>query len=558
MSKLKAAQDILLRIYLKMIRFNSKEFYLYSLIAALLLLINTAIRSDLIRSIDAGLVLSGNITYPFPSVMGDFYTSNLTLINYLTSELLKIGFNFFGISLLFIFITQLCFYFGAFFFSLSICRNIKVSFFIALISLILQLNIGSTDYPVMFIREHIYGISAIAFATLIYGLIAINNYKLAIIATILLLLFHIIIGAIFIFLVLLGYLYYRNLIKIIIKNKLLYPFYLFIILLAIFIFIKFNKYKFDEDFLFYMNMWDVHRSQIPLNLKYIISSLIVLTILYLYNNYGILHNENKLNSNSGVFILQFSIVFFTLVYIIKDYYPIWFKIPMPNRLTILYSYIVIPAIVSITYKFILNCIPLKLVKYFGFAVVISSCLYSYLSFSNFLLHKSFIQTISDTVKNPLQQARLLKMGAQELQLKFHPSRLDIEAYRKAVRASSGGNAVTTFATSREALLFGGLPILLDVSSFDFVPYLPHLAAPLRNLIEQVYGVDYIQPPVVLQNKGSISDLYIKEVFEGRSMRDWVKLGRIFHFSVVVVPRGWSLHLNLLSAGDNFEVYLVPK
>jgi hypothetical protein len=535
-----------------------KDSYIYSLIATAIILINSAVKCNLVRSIDAGLVLSGNVIYELPSVMGVFYTSNLTLINLVTSLLLKNGFDYFSISLLIIFISQLCFYFGAFYFSFSITKSKKISFLISLISLIFMLNIGKTDYPVMFITEHIYGILAMAFATLIYGLIAANKFKIAVIAVLFLTTFHIVTGVIFSFLILLGYLHSSNLLTKIINNKFIYLIIFFSILIFIFIFLQLNLYKFDENFIVFIEMWDYHRSQIPFNFIYIFISLIIFALLFIYSNYGILFKENKPIKNSGIFVLQISIFLFLIFYLLKDFYPIWLKIPMLNRLSVLYSYIVIPVMASVAYKYVINYIPFRIVKYFIFIVLLCSFIVFYLSFSKFLMHKPYIDTIANTLSDPFNQVKLLGNGIKELQLKFHPKQAVLEAYEEAKELSFGEIVVTTSSTSRSALLFGKFPILLDVSSFDFVSYLPDLALPLRNIVEQVYGVDYSRPPIFLRNKGSISDLFVKEVFEKRSQDEWVKLGNEFNFSLVIVPRGWRLNLNTVSIGDSFEIFFVPK
>ena len=68
--------------------------------------------------------------------------------------------------------------------------------------------------------------------------------------------------------------------------------------------------------------------------------------------------------------------------------------------------------------------------------------------------------------------------------------------------------------------------MLDVSSFDFVPYFPNTAKSLAKIIEEIYGIEFTNPPIESKNNGSLSDKIIKINFEKYSKKKWQQLLKI--------------------------------
>ena len=152
------------------------------------------------RAINAALILSDKINYPdVQNVLNIAYHNSWTLTYQILKFLINIGINLkllnFSILCISIFISTL----GIYLISQSISKNITYSLFIScfliLSNIVLgNVNFGNLDYPVLLASEHTNGMLSQAITILIFGLIARNNYNLAIITSILTLAFHIIIG----------------------------------------------------------------------------------------------------------------------------------------------------------------------------------------------------------------------------------------------------------------------------------------------------------------------------------------------------------------------------
>ena len=61
-------------------------------------------------------------------------------------------------------------------------------------------------------------------------------------------------------------------------------------------------------------------------------------------------------------------------------------------------------------------------------------------------------------------------------------------------------------------------------SFDFLPYHPYLIHSLKEILEEVYGYDFNNPPI--KNYPYLNDEYIKVNFEKRLKKDWIKIKKI--------------------------------
>ena len=100
------------------------------------------------------------------------------------------------------------------------------------------------------------------------------------------------------------------------------------------------------------------------------------------------------------------------------------------------------------------------------------------------------------------------------------------------------------------------PVMLDVSSFDFVPYFPNTAKSLAKIIEEIYGIEFTNPPLELKNSGSLSDKIIKINFEKYSKKKWQQLFKDFNLIGVIVPINWKMKLTPYTKGSRFIFYVI--
>lgn len=102
-----------------------------------------------------------------------------------------------------------------------------------------------------------------------------------------------------------------------------------------------------------------------------------------------------------------------------------------------------------------------------------------------------------------------------------------------------------------------MPVLVDPSGIDFVPYLPNLADGLRTIIQVGYGIEFENPPRSTRNVGQILDSAYKSVWERRSTSDWSEVFRKLEVVAVAVPNSWNLQLTeFVDSNEDFKVYLV--
>ena len=84
--------------------------------------------------------------------------------------------------------------------------------------------------------------------------------------------------------------------------------------------------------------------------------------------------------------------------------------------------------------------------------------------------------------------------------------------------------------------------MLHTESLDFIPYHPYLSDKFFHILKIVYNIENNLPPE--NNNPSLSDKYIKEVFENRSKDEWLSIKREFNVEFILVPYIWNLNLNL--------------
>ena len=119
-----------------------------------------------------------------------------------------------------------------------------------------------------------------------------------------------------------------------------------------------------------------------------------------------------------------------------------------------------------------------------------------------------------------------------------------------------GYIVTSFSSSTISMRKTLKPIILDVSSLDFVPYFPNTAKSMSDIIEQIYGIQFNNPPSNIRNKPFLSDEIIKNKFRNYSEKKWKKLSEDFNFQGIIIPINWNINLKPTEKGKNFAFYLI--
>ncbi len=192
---------------------------------------------------------------------------------------------------------------------------------------------------------------------------------------------------------------------------------------------------------------------------------------------------------------------------------------------ITYTFIAWPLVLSIIYE--------KFKKYkqinniFYFLIIVYSIMH----------YKNFIQ-----VKNNYSNSEILFLNKNKNKV-FHELR----------NFKDTGNIIATENTAFNTLYISKKPVLLS-RSFDFLPYHPYLIHSLKEILEEVYGYDFNNPPK--KNYPYLNDEYIKVNFEKRLKKDWIKIKNKFESNYVITPNDWTLNLDLVSKDENFNIYKI--
>ena len=118
-----------------------------------------------------------------------------------------------------------------------------------------------------------------------------------------------------------------------------------------------------------------------------------------------------------------------------------------------------------------------------------------------------------------------------------------------------GYILTSFSSSTISMRKTLKPIILDVSSFDFVPYHPNTAKNMSTIIEKIYGISFANPPMEVRNRPYLSDEIIKLSFEKYSRKKWQQLSKDFNISAIIVPINWKIDLISQVEGKRFAFYI---
>jgi hypothetical protein len=83
------------------------------------------------------------------------------------------------------------------------------------------------------------------------------------------------------------------------------------------------------------------------------------------------------------------------------------------------------------------------------------------------------------------------------------------------------------------------PIILDATSFDFIPYYPQTLVGVKKIIEIGYGLDFDSPTNNI-NCGCIPEVLHRSVWESRTEQDWLSIAQELKISAIAAPAEWVI------------------
>tara|TARA_B100000686_G_scaffold355040_1_gene469330 strand:- start:3443 stop:5044 length:1602 start_codon:yes stop_codon:yes gene_type:complete len=499
------------------------------------------------RAVDAGLVLSKLVNYPDEiSPLKEYYFKSWTLIHQIAKLFLILKWSTLDVSKVIIFITTVFYFLGIVLTVKASTKKIWLAILIALMTLIFQKNFGDTDYPSMIFSENTYGALSLALVTFIFGLLISYNLFAAGLFSSLLISVHPVIGVWINGIIILSIIINNYYFNFSFNKK---SFFKGFIIGAVFSGISFfYHYISTPDFnsLFnletynnYMKYWDGHRTSSIYHMEYLTKTffLFVLSLISL-----VFFKKNFTeNLRFGLFCFLVSIFASTLFYFIyKIFYPLMpdlIKLIIPSRFTIMHSVIGWPLILGIIFVFIKKLeTKNKLYKNLSYISIIMIILIYSISH-----HKIFIRLKTSFTNNYIE-----KVVAYDEKIFWNTVK----------NTSFDGYVVTSYSSSTISMRKGFKPIILDVTSFDFVPYFPNTAQSLKKIIEEIYEIEFTNPPQNLKNSASINDEIIKKTFKKRTKENWEKLSKNFNFKAIIVPSDWEIQLTPYKESKRFTFYIL--
>ncbi len=515
---------------------NSFFFYLvFSLISSLLL--NSGIDQ---RAVNSGLYLSDllNLTDEY-NLLNLFYSNSYTTIHQFSEIILRAGFPVNFLNYILIFLSFFFNSFGIFLIVKSITRNYLLSLITSILAIISALNLGDLDYPVLILSEHTNGMLGSSLVVFIFGLIGNKNFKLAILFCFICLSSHIVIGLWITFITFVSLFLFNktDLVSYINKKNILYLFILLIIFLVSFTHFYFNRIDIpyeanNELFKTYLQNWEHHRNfETKINFYYLSFSILLFINVYFVLNF----KKENLDHGTVVMLklLQIHLALSSVIYLIYKFFPNIFHEKliqlMPTRFFLLHSFFGLFIFFSLLQLSIINMRKGK-----NFLILIIFILF---------LFPCFIYANKSPILINLYQKIVLKND--RFDEKFWVS-LNSQKFKKGYLLTSVNICSKTIKETNQ-------PLLICIENIDLLNYFPKLINPVSEIIEQVYEIDFSNPPE--KNHGGLwYDRSYKKNFEDRSMQKWKNIAKKYNLNGLILPSSWKLNLDKTLVGKNYTYY----
>jgi hypothetical protein len=102
------------------------------------------------------------------------------------------------------------------------------------------------------------------------------------------------------------------------------------------------------------------------------------------------------------------------------------------------------------------------------------------------------------------------------------------------------------------------PVLLDGGALDILPYALDAAPAMHRILQDVYGIDLLDPPDADVGAGVIPAGINRAVWEGYSRDRWREIRRTYHVTQVLTDQGWRLDLPLIVQSRRLRLYEIPE
>ena len=507
------------------------------------------------RAIDVGLFISGEINYEPDSLMYEIYVNSFTILHYFSAFLLQNNFAIVEINFIFQFINLSILAISV----LMISKFLRINLFLNYLLIFLILfNIPSLllnltfNYPLYIYSVNTYGQYGLSLSLLLIALLLNQRYSIVVF---LLPIFFSIHSGWALTASIVGFFYLlinREVKKLLTKKNLLifltgivlvFPFWLdFLIKKSKFI--KVSETQLIEDlYQIYISNWDYHRSFGLEQNKFIIHLIVLffvsLMLIFIFKLKSFMLLSNFLKILLITLSLALFLTYLDLRIFNKKFMTLNSFMPgkIINLVLILYL-IMIFYIIKIIFDKILRI--LDLTKY-----------------ESFIFFAAFIVTflavyVDDPMKFNIGKKREIYNVNQENSLCDY-----LQTSKSKIVTISTGSQLSTIVCN--------MPILIDSTQIDFIPYSLNSIYKLKNILDYVYGFDFesraktsdfVGTPSI--PSGGIDDFLVKPIWSSRNIDTWQFLACRFDFDTVVVPADFELNIMPELVGDKFNAYKIAS
>lgn len=522
------------------------------------------------RLLDGGLVLSGQVPYPAEAVMGLYYKGVWTLLYQVGGLALKAGVGYSAANLFFQLVPPALMTAAFAMFIHGLTGRPLFSFAAAILCFLngyVVLQFASSDYPLLGIAwnmpsPHSYGRFGAALAAFSFAALVGGRDALAAFAATVLIAVHPVIGTYVVVLLACGFGVARLAWRCPAPRPVLAGFAagMCITLVSLVVYLILRPAMPAVDAVtngayveIYYAFWDYHRNQTATlrHLLRVFALFVVLSGPLLV--FLALRRGRRGSADAGALALLFGVAASTVLYILyhwgRAFLPDVVIRAMPGRLTNVQAPFIMALIVGVTVfvadaiarRFASNRLGAMLSRFpnaIAVAVVIVLAVRFLPGFA-----QSLITTQRDAGKIASRSATL---------------EIDSPFWSKVRALGIDRLVLTAPELSLKGLRYGRLPIALDTTAFDFVPYLPQTATALGTLLERGYGVDFLHPPTILKFAGELAEETGRDYWACLSPSQWRPIAQSFGIAALLVPADWTVHLPLLLSDKDYALYAIPS
>ncbi len=101
----------------------------------------------------------------------------------------------------------------------------------------------------------------------------------------------------------------------------------------------------------------------------------------------------------------------------------------------------------------------------------------------------------------------------------------------------------------------GRAVLMEPGALDMLPYSVSSAPAVARILDDIYGIDYFNPPVETRHKGYLAPLdSVQELWAARTSEEWSDLAQQYGFTQVLTSADWELQLPVVIRDDDTALY----